>query len=87
MKKIRGDKPIVVIIHIYMGISQGNSLCSYLYLKQAKMSFFSFLPSQNWTTGGWNRSCRWWRGQQDGGGGREKRYEGESSAKMCTHTC
>jgi hypothetical protein len=23
-------------------ISQGNSLCSYLYLKQEKMSFFSF---------------------------------------------
>jgi hypothetical protein len=25
-----------------MEISQGNSLCSYLYLKQAKMSCFSF---------------------------------------------
>jgi hypothetical protein len=25
-----------------MEISQGNSLCSYLYLKQAKMSLFSF---------------------------------------------
>jgi hypothetical protein len=23
-------------------ISKGNSLCSYLYLKQAKMSYFSF---------------------------------------------
>jgi hypothetical protein len=34
MKKIRGDKPIGVIIHIYMEISQGNPL----YLKQAKMS-------------------------------------------------
>jgi hypothetical protein len=59
MKKIRGDKPSGVIIHIYMEISQGNSLCSYLYLKQAKMSFlifFSFLL-QNWRTGGENRSC------------------------------
>jgi hypothetical protein len=27
------------IIHIYMKMSQGNSLCS--FLKQAKMSFFS----------------------------------------------
>jgi hypothetical protein len=43
MKKIRGDKPIGVTIHIYMEISQGNSLCSYLYLKQAKISWFSFL--------------------------------------------
>jgi hypothetical protein len=42
MKKIRGDRPIGVIIHIYMEISQGNSLCSYLYLKKAKMSCFSF---------------------------------------------
>jgi hypothetical protein len=42
MKKIRGDKPSGVIVDIYMEISQGNSLCSYLYLKQAKMSCFSF---------------------------------------------
>jgi hypothetical protein len=35
--KNRGDEPIQVIIHIYMEISQGNSLCS--YLKQTKMSF------------------------------------------------
>jgi hypothetical protein len=45
MKKFRGDKPIGAIIHIYMEISQGNSLCSYLYLKQTKMSFFSFIFS------------------------------------------
>jgi hypothetical protein len=42
MKKIRGDKPIGVIIHTHMEISQGNSLCKYLYFKQAKMSCFSF---------------------------------------------
>jgi hypothetical protein len=41
MKKIRGDKPIVRIIHMYMKLSQGNSLCRYLYLKQAKISSFS----------------------------------------------
>jgi hypothetical protein len=40
--KIRGDKSIGVIIHIYMEISHRNSLYSYLYLKQAKMSCFSF---------------------------------------------
>jgi hypothetical protein len=42
MKKIRGDKPIGVY-NTYMEISQGNSLSSsYLYLKQVKMSCFSF---------------------------------------------
>jgi hypothetical protein len=53
MKKIREDEPIGVIIHIYMEISQGKSLCSsYLYLKQAKMLFsssflFSSTKSEN----------------------------------------
>jgi hypothetical protein len=28
------------IMHIYMEVSQGNSVCSNLSLKQAKMSFF-----------------------------------------------
>jgi hypothetical protein len=45
MKKIKGDKPSGVIMHRYMKISQGNSLCSYLYLKQAKMSCFCFIFS------------------------------------------
>jgi hypothetical protein len=43
MKKIRRHEPIGIIIHIYMEMSQGNSLCR--YLKQAKKSFlfvFSF---------------------------------------------
>jgi hypothetical protein len=40
MKKIKGAKPDGVIKHLYMEISKGNSPCSYLYLKQAKMSFF-----------------------------------------------
>jgi hypothetical protein len=40
MKKIRGDEPIGVIIHIHMEISQGNSLCCHFYLKPAIMPFF-----------------------------------------------
>jgi hypothetical protein len=39
-KKVRGDEPVWVIIHIYMEMSQGNSLCS--YFKQTKISFFFF---------------------------------------------
>jgi hypothetical protein len=42
MKKIISDKPVGVIIHIYMELSKENSMCSYLYLKQTKMSCFSF---------------------------------------------
>jgi hypothetical protein len=42
MKKNRGDEPIGVIMHIFMEMSQGNSLCSYMYLKQTKLSCFSF---------------------------------------------
>jgi hypothetical protein len=41
MKKIRGEKTIGVTIHLYMETSQGNSLCSYFYLKIAKMPCFS----------------------------------------------
>jgi hypothetical protein len=39
MKKIREDKPVGVLIHTYMEISQGNSQ---LPLSQAKMSCSSF---------------------------------------------
>jgi uncharacterized membrane protein len=42
MKKNRGDEPNETIILIYMEMSQGNSLCSYCYLKQAKISFILF---------------------------------------------
>jgi hypothetical protein len=38
MKKIKGNKPIGVIIHIYMELSQRKSL----YLKHTKVSCFSF---------------------------------------------
>jgi hypothetical protein len=38
MKKIRGDESMGVIMHTYMEISQGNSLC----LPQATVSCFSF---------------------------------------------
>jgi hypothetical protein len=43
MKKLR-DKPSGVIVHTNMEISQGNTLCSYLYLK-LKCHAFHFLFS------------------------------------------
>jgi hypothetical protein len=56
MNKFRGGKPIGVIVHLYMEISQGNSLGSYLYLKEAIMSFFSFfykIEEEGIGTSGW----------------------------------
>jgi hypothetical protein len=44
MKKIRRDEPVGIILHIYRKISQGKSLYSYHYLKEAKMLYFSLYP-------------------------------------------
>jgi hypothetical protein len=46
MKKNR-DEPFGVIIHLYMKLSQGNSLCSYRYLKKETCLFFLFFLLQN----------------------------------------
>jgi hypothetical protein len=81
MRKIRGDKPIGVIVHIYIEVSQGNSLCRYLYLKQTKMSCFPFnllsfafykVGEQEGGTGpGWQgRGWHQWEGGSDGERGR-----------------
>jgi hypothetical protein len=72
MKKNRGDEPIQVIIHIYMEMSQGNSLCS--YLKQAKMPFFSFLFSSTKLENRRAEKFLWGRGryQWEGGSCRER---------------
>jgi hypothetical protein len=38
VKRTRGEELIRVAIHVYMETTQGNSLCSHLYLKLTKMS-------------------------------------------------
>jgi hypothetical protein len=70
MKKNRGDEPIRVITHVYIEISQGNSLCSYLYLKKAKMSFFSFFFYKIREQGGRTGPVGGY--QWDGSGSRER---------------
>jgi hypothetical protein len=52
--KNRGDESIQVIIHIYIEMSQGNSL--YSYLKQTIILFLL----QNWRSGWQNTSCGGW---------------------------
>jgi hypothetical protein len=69
-----------------MEMSQGNSLCS--YLKQTKMSFFSFFykigEQEGWTGPSWGGWYQWERG-----GGGERVWEGEDSANtvyICMYT-
>jgi hypothetical protein len=88
MKKNRENEPIRFTIHLHVKISQENSLDSYLYLKQAKMSFFKFfyfffykIGEQEGKTGGGHYSS----GRQEvagKGGGRVNTVQ-----KMCTHAC
>jgi hypothetical protein len=85
MKKNRGDEPIGVIIHIYMELSQRNSLCGYFYLKQAKIPFFLFffykIREQEGGTVLPREGCYQWRGKVAGKG-----YKGVNTMqKMCTH--
>jgi hypothetical protein len=55
---IRGDEPTGVIIHIYLEVSQGNSLFNYIYLKQVKMLYFLFfLFSSTKLESRRNKSC------------------------------
>jgi hypothetical protein len=42
VKRTGRDEPIGVVIHVCMKTTQKISLCSYLYLKLAKMPCFSF---------------------------------------------
>jgi hypothetical protein len=43
VKRIRGDEPVGVVIHICMEISHGNSLYSYPYL----FFFYLFSPTKS----------------------------------------
>jgi hypothetical protein len=45
VKRTTGDEPIGFAIYICMEITQGNSLCNYLYLKLAKCHAFLFIFS------------------------------------------
>jgi hypothetical protein len=42
VKRTGRDEPIGVVIHICMETTQGIYLCSYLYLKLAKIPFFTY---------------------------------------------
>jgi hypothetical protein len=88
MKKIKGDEPILVIIHIKMEISQETPCVATLF-KQAKIPVFLFILCLFSSTRSENRSCRvWGEGlrQWKGGGGRERRGGRVNMVqKMCTH--
>jgi hypothetical protein len=91
MKKIRGGKPIGVIIHIYMEISQGNTLYRYLYLKHTKMSCFSLYLLSFFSTKSENRKVEqvlprgesWHQWKEEVMGKRDRRVN--AVHKMCKH--
>jgi hypothetical protein len=88
VKRTRRDEPMRGVIHVCMETTQGNSLCSYVYLKLAKTSCFSFylllflfykIREQEGGTG----SALGWEGA--GGGERGRRMN--MVQIMCTHVC
>jgi hypothetical protein len=89
VKRTGRDEPIGVVIHICMETTQGNSLCSYLYLKPAKTLCFYFLcfffykireQEGGTDSGGW-WYWHWW----EWGGGRGRRMN--MVQVMYTHVC
>jgi hypothetical protein len=88
VKRTGRDEPLGVVIHICME-RQGHSLCSYLYLKLAKMSCFSYFKFFFYKIR--EQEDRTGSALGEGGtGGREevvgKGYEGEYSANN-VYTC
>jgi hypothetical protein len=83
MKKNRGDDQLG-LQYIYTWKYQKETSCVYLYLKQAKMPFFSFLL-QNRRTGEQVMPTGVLVPVCVGGGGRKRGEKGEYSAKnVCT---
>jgi hypothetical protein len=83
-EKNRGNELIWVIIHIYMEMSQGNSLYSYINKEKCYFSFFFIYKYER--TGGQNRSCLGGWYQWEGEGCRERVCEGEYVANT-VYTC
>jgi hypothetical protein len=80
VKRSGRDEPIGVAVHMCMEVTQGNSLCSYLYLKLAKTPCFSYSLFMFFSsTKSENRVCvyvaGWW------GGGVWHRWEGRGSGE------
>jgi hypothetical protein len=93
MKKIR-DKTIGVIIHIYIWKYHKETPCVYLYVKQAKMSCFSFYLFSFSTYNIGEQEGGTSPAQEGGlapvGGGRCWVKGGRrvnTMQKMCTHVC
>jgi hypothetical protein len=91
MKYIEGDKKIGIITHMYMELSQENSLCSYHHLEKTKHVMFSLLCLlsfilQNQRTGVYIRSCPEGRlARCQGLGFRERGLEHAYGANKCAH--
>jgi hypothetical protein len=84
VKRFGRDEPIQVVIHMCMEAMLGISLCSYLYLKLAKMLSFllslMFSLQQNWRRRWQNRICL-----EASGVGRVEDEGGEMAQTMYAH--
>jgi hypothetical protein len=81
-QKNRRDERIRVIIHIYMEMSQGNSLCSYLKQNVFFTYFFYKIGEQEGGTGPAWRAWHQWEGRGSG----ERVWESEYSTNT-VYTC
>jgi hypothetical protein len=92
MKKNKQHEPIEAMIHIYMELSQGNSLYSFFMSNTEKCNFLLlfFVLLQNWITGGQNISFPGGVGGWFSGWGKVVDKEGRRLnvvQKLCTHEC
>jgi hypothetical protein len=71
MKKIKGDKPSGIIIHSYIELSQGNSLCTNIYVKLKYHAFhhiLSLFSSTKWENRRKEQDCQCGRAGSSGRG-------------------
>jgi hypothetical protein len=92
MKKVGEDKPIgLIIIHIYMEISQGNSPCVDTFISNKLKChvfhfIFSLFPSIKLENRRANKSCPGGRAGTSGSGGTMRKGGRRVTVqKMCTH--
>jgi hypothetical protein len=94
VKKTGRDEPIEVAIYICMETTQGISLCTYLYLKLAKMSCFSMfcflfckIGKQESGTGFAQGGCWGCWHQCEERGSRKRGRKVNVVQIMCTYAC
>jgi hypothetical protein len=87
VKRTGRDEPFGVVIHICMEITQGITLCSYLYLKLSKCHVSPFIFYVFSSTKSKNRRVEKVLPGWEGGGGGETCRRINVVQIQCTHVC